>query len=236
MTARADRGRGKKRGRKSGNEAAAGCGGKIPLAVKIPYTVFVLLLVPVYWREHGPVNFLWSSDVALLATCPALWLESRLLVSMMALAALLPDSLWIADFLLRLAAGPDLAGIAGTGYMFDERIPLLVRTLSLFHLPLPAFLAWLVHRLGYDRRALPAQTLLLWLLLAVSYLAAPPARNINLVHGLGREPQQWLPPSLYLALLMVLYPLILYLPAHALLQRLGKNGAGRCAGRAGLAK
>jgi hypothetical protein len=34
---------------------------------------------------------LWFSDVALLVTVPALWIESRLLASMMALAVILPE-------------------------------------------------------------------------------------------------------------------------------------------------
>lgn len=206
-----------------GKPPEEGIGGKIPLAVKIFYTLFVSLLVPFYWRQYGPANFLWTSDVALLATCFALWFESRLLASMMAVATLLPGLLWTADFILRLAVGPDLAGTSGTGYMLDPRIPLFVRAFSLFHVPLPLFLAWLVHRLGYDRRALPAQTLLFWVLLIISRLVTDPSRNINLVHGFGKEPQQWLPPGLYLVLLMVLYPLALYLPAHAMLKRIGKQ-------------
>lgn len=43
----------------------------IPLWIKITYTLFVCLLVPVYLRHYGPANFLWFSDVALLVTVPA---------------------------------------------------------------------------------------------------------------------------------------------------------------------
>ena len=46
----------------------------IPLRLKsvpFPYTIFVCVLVPVYWVERGPANFLWLSDVALLAMVPA---------------------------------------------------------------------------------------------------------------------------------------------------------------------
>ena len=56
----------------------------IPLWLKITYTLFVSSVVPVYWRRYGPANFLWFSDIALLVTVPALWLESPLLASMMA--------------------------------------------------------------------------------------------------------------------------------------------------------
>jgi len=41
----------------------------IPLGLKVVYTLFVCALVPIYWREYGPANFLWFSDIALLALC-----------------------------------------------------------------------------------------------------------------------------------------------------------------------
>ncbi len=47
------------------------------------------MLVPVYWLHHGPANFLWACDIALLVTVAALWRASRLLASMMAVAVLL---------------------------------------------------------------------------------------------------------------------------------------------------
>ena len=53
--------------------------GQIPLTVKILYTLFVCILVPTYWRRYGLANFLWFSDLALLLTMVALWLENRLL-------------------------------------------------------------------------------------------------------------------------------------------------------------
>jgi hypothetical protein len=58
----------------------------IPFGLKITYTVFVCALVPIYWRQYGPANFLWFSDIALLVLVPALWLENALLVSMMAVS------------------------------------------------------------------------------------------------------------------------------------------------------
>jgi hypothetical protein len=41
----------------------------------------VSVVVPTYWRQYGPGNFLWFSDVALLASVPALWFESPLIAS-----------------------------------------------------------------------------------------------------------------------------------------------------------
>ena len=92
----------------------------IPLWFKIAYTLFVCFLVPIYWRRYGPVNFLWFSDIALLVTMPALWLESPLLASMMAVTVTLPELAWNLDFFVRLTTGATFMGLSG--YMFDRNI------------------------------------------------------------------------------------------------------------------
>lgn len=71
---------------------------QIPLWLKLSYTLFVCLLLPVNWVQYGPGNFLWFSDIALLTTVPTLWLESPLLASMMALAVVLLELVWNVDF------------------------------------------------------------------------------------------------------------------------------------------
>lgn len=201
--------------------------------IKVPYTVFVGVLIPVYWRYHGPGNFLWFSDIALIATMFALWFELRLLASMMALAVLLPEIAWNIGFFARLIGGVDVFGIAG--YMFDPSVPRLVRGLSLFHVALPLLLLWLVYRLRYDSRALPAQTLLGWAVLILSYLlSATSARNINWTLGAGDNlAQAWLPGWLWVLVLMIAYPVLLYLPTHLLLRMLfgSRRAAPRRTGR-----
>jgi hypothetical protein len=188
--------------------------GQIPLWLKASYTLFVGLLVPVYWAQYGPGNFLWFSDVALLTTVPALWLESPLLASMMALAVALPQLAWNFDFFCRLIAGASLTGLSS--YMFDPKISLRIRALSLFHIPLPILLVWMIYRLGYDSRALVAQTLLAWMILLVSYLFSDRSQNINWVYGFGDKPQTRMPALLYLALLMIVFLVVVYLPSHLL--------------------
>ena len=195
----------------------------IPLWVKIPYTVFICVLVPVYWVGRGPANFLWMSDIALLLTPFALWQENRLIASMMAVAVVLPELAWNVDFFARVAAGKDVFGLNATAYMWDRSIPVIVRTLSLFHMFLPVVLIYMVWRLGYDRRAFLAQTALAWIVLPVSYLLTDPERNINWVFGLGPERQTWMPAPLFLILLMVLLPLLIYLPTHLVLTKLFKK-------------
>src|SRR5438093_2495094 len=75
---------------------------RIPLWVKLPYTAFLAVLVPFYWRSYGPVNFLWFFDIALLVTLPALWLESPFLSSLEAVAIAFPQLCWAVDFTAHL--------------------------------------------------------------------------------------------------------------------------------------
>src|SRR6478736_7309550 len=124
---------------------------RIPLWLKIAYTGFVAVMIPVYWKNYGPTNFLYFCDVALLLTFVGIWKENALLVSLPAVGILLPQALWCADFLVQLLGGK-MTGM--TGYMFDENRKLFLRGLSLFHGWLPFLLFYLVRKLGYDRRAL----------------------------------------------------------------------------------
>ena len=186
--------------------------------IKIIYTIFVCVLVPVYWVERGPANFLWLSDVALLAMVPALWMENRFLSSMMAVGVLLPELAWNLDLFLRLIAGFDVFGLNATGYMFESRYTPLFKFFSLFHIILPGLLLWVIYRLGYDTRAVYAQAVLVWVLLAVCYLATDPERNINWVYGIGNPPQSWVSGNVYLVLLMLAYPLLVLIPGHFILK------------------
>jgi hypothetical protein len=190
--------------------------GEIPLWLKLTYTAFVAVLVPVYWVKWGPGNFLWFSDIALFGALVAVWLGSSLIASMMTLAVLLPELGWNLDYFSRLLTGKNVFGLSG--YMFDSSRPLYLRALSLFHVILPALLIWLVYRLGYDPRALYYQTGLAWLVLPLTYLLTDPADNINWVRGPGEKPQQKIHPLLYLIGVMLFFPLFVYLPTHFLMR------------------
>src|SRR6266850_3836627 len=144
---------------------------RVPLWVKLVYSAFVVLLVPLYWVAYSPWNFLYFCDLALLVTAVAIWIESPLLVSMQAVAITVPQLLWVVDLLCRLVAGVHVTGV--TNYMFESSIPLLLRGLSLFHGWLPFVLLWLLSRLGYDRRALTLQAPVAVMVLLISYLLAP---------------------------------------------------------------
>ena len=135
---------------------------------------------------------------------------------MQAVAVVLPELLWIADFVGRLVTGVSVLGMAA--YMFATDTSRLLRGLSLFHLVLPFLLLWLVARLGYDPRAWMVQTLVAWVVLPVCYWCTDSADNINWTFGPGQRPQTWMAPGLYVVLLMYFFPLCVYVPTHLVLR------------------
>lgn len=188
----------------------------LPLWLKLAWSAAVAVVLVVYWVRYRPANFLWFSDLALIISVPALWLESSLLASAMAVGVLVPELVWNVGYFLRLATRRSLTGL--TDYMFDQTLPLWLRALSLFHVPLPLLLLWMVHVLGYDPAAPLLQTAIAWVVLPATYLLTPPEKNINWVFGWGGEGARtrW-HPMLYLATAMLFFPLVLYLPTHLLL-------------------
>jgi len=191
---------------------------KIALWLKLTYSIFVAWVIPIYWKQYGPENYLWFSDVALILLVPALWLESKLFFSALAVSVVLLELLWNVDFFVRLLTRSQLVGLSD--YMFDSTISRSIRALSLFHVFLPAILIWYVYRLGYDSRAFLVQTFSAWVVLLLSFFLTKPKDNINWVYGFGKKPQTRLPKVIHLLLLMLGLPVLVYLPSHLVLKRL----------------
>lgn len=201
---------------------------KIPLAAKIVITIFLAVLIPVYWHTYGLTNFLWFCDAALIITAVGMWRESSLLISMCAVGILLPQCLWLADF------GSNLLGIhflGLTSYMFNPQLPLFTRGLSLFHGWLPFLLVWLMIRLGYDKRALAAWTVVAAGLILVCYFFTPSAGthlansnipiNLNYVYGFNDEQSQtWVNQNVYVIIYFSVLWLVAYLPTHFALRKI----------------
>ena len=206
---------------------------RLPRWLKLAYTAFMAVLVPVYWWHYGWANFLFLCDVALFVTLAGLWRESCLLLSMAAVGIALPQLLWCLDFAAGLA-GAQVTGL--TAYMFDEAKPLYLRGLSLFHLWMPWLLLFALSRLGYDRRGFWAWSLVSAMVCVLSYIFVDPpgpevadirtSRNVNFVYGLDpAEPQSLLPPPVYLVVWICALQLLFYLPSHALLKRMFRHPA-----------
>jgi hypothetical protein len=109
---------------------------------------------------------------ALLVMVPTLWIESRLVASMVTLAVVLPELAWNLDFFGRLLTGRNLLGLAR--YMFESDTSLLLRGLSLFHVFLPVLLLWMLVQVGYDSRAFVAQTVFSEVLLILTFALTDP--------------------------------------------------------------
>lgn len=187
----------------------------VQLWLPIAYTLFLMVLVPVYWKHYGPANFLWFSDIALFSVGIVLWTESRLLLSMMAVGVLGLELIWNLDYFGRLLTGKELLGLSG--YMFDKDKSRFLRGLSLFHIFLPVIVIWLLVEWGYDTSAIYWQTGLAWLVLPLCYFITEPKENINWVFGIGNAPQKKIPGQLYFILSLLFFPLVVYLPSHLLL-------------------
>jgi hypothetical protein len=190
----------------------------LPLWLKLAYTIFLAVIVPIYWVKNGAANFLWFSDIAMFATGAALWLENSFVASTMAVGVLLMELVWNVSFFGKLLFGARITALAD--YMFEARTPPVIRVLSfVLHVFMPVCLIWILYALGYDDRALLAQTLLAWIVLPVTYLITKPEKNINWVFGPGK-PQTRLSPVMYLGLLMLVAPIGIYVPTHLLLRAL----------------
>ncbi|MGH9644978.1 MAG: hypothetical protein ACRD3Q_21455 [Terriglobales bacterium] len=114
----------------------------------------------------------------------------------------------------RAATGHFLIG--GTEYMLDARYPLWIRLLSTFHIGLPLVLLWILHKAGYDRRALALQAAIAAILLIVSRFLS---RELNLNYAY-RDPlfhRAWGPAPIHLAVIFIPLVVLIYWPAHLLL-------------------
>lgn len=196
----------------------------MPLWLKVAFTVWIAVWAPTYAVILGVQNFYWLCDLANFLLLAALWTENRRLLSMQLLAVLLVGAFWVTDVGAALVFG--VHPIGGTEYMFDSVYPPALRALSLFHVMLPIVAVFAVSRLGYDRRAIHWQTGLTWLVLPLTYVFTEAERNINWVHGPFGLPQDSLDPVLYLAALMLLWPMAVYLPVHVLVLGLQYRSAG----------
>ena len=190
---------------------------EIPLWVKLVYTAFIAVWAPIYARHRGWANFMWFSDIGLIGTMIGLWLESALIISTMALAAIAGDLGW--DAIAAWRGVRRLVRGRGSGAVFinDAAVPRYVRLFSLFHIFLPLVLLWAVWVLGYDARALPVMIFFGWGVLIATYLWTNPRENINCVFGVP-PPPKFVTPRTWLMVVMIDYLFIMWWPTHAALQ------------------
>src|SRR5258708_19376842 len=93
-------------------------GSRVPIGLKLAYTAYVAVLIPVYWYYYGPTNFLFFCDVALILTLIAIWPENAPLISICSVCILLPQTFWVARFLVHSSASslPPIPTYISTSY------------------------------------------------------------------------------------------------------------------------
>lgn len=185
--------------------------------IKILLSLFVLILVPIYWRYYGPQNFLWLSDVGLLLTVVALWANSKLLMSIAAVGTLVLELIWNIDFWGTLIFKTSKIKLAD--YMFDSTYPFGLRLLSLFHIFMPIIWVSYLYTYGYDTSAIYYTIPLFWLILILSYFFTDPSKNINWVflpkiRNIKIRQFEWF------VVMFIGFPLLVFFPAHYLFVKL----------------
>jgi hypothetical protein len=194
---------------------------RVPLWLKIGWTVWLMVWAPLYWRQYGAQNFLFFCDLGNVLIGVALWLESDLIFSWVACGVLLFQTLYAIDLGGAVVTRHHLLG--GTEYMFDPHVGLAIRVLSLFHLATPPLLLWAIWRLGYDRRGLRLQTVMTWIVVPINYVWRP-EKDVNWARGLFFREQHVVPGIVYLAAYLVTITVAVYWPTHIFLARWAKRG------------
>jgi hypothetical protein len=187
---------------------------RLPLWLKLLWTIWVLVWAPLYWRQYGLQNFLFFCDLGNILIAIALWFESPLIFSWQATSLLLFQTLFSIDLIGAVLTGKHWIG--GTEYMFDPHIVLFIRLLSLFHLVTPPLLLWAIWRLGYDGRGWKYQTLTAWIVVPINYFWRPQF-DVNWARGPFFQEQHTIPGFAYLLAYLVFVPAIVYFPTHRFL-------------------
>jgi hypothetical protein len=193
---------------------------RIPLWLKVGWTIWLTIWIPLYWRQYGLQNFLFFCDLGNILVALGLWLESPLVFSWQACGLLIFQSLFIFDLAVAVVTGHHPVG--GTQYMFDPGVPLAIRLLSLFHVVMVPLLLWAIWRLGYDGRGWKIQTLTTWIVVPINYLWRP-GFDINWARGLFFRQQHSVAGPVYLLAYLILVPLLVYWPTHLFLQWLSRR-------------
>jgi len=200
---------------------------RVPLWLKIGWTVWLIVWAPIYWRQYGLQNFLFFCDIGNVLIGIGLWTESPLILSWAASGLLLFQSLYCVDLAAALLTGHHWIG--GTEYMFDPHLSLAIRLLSLFHVVTPPLLLWAIRRVGYDRRGWKFQTVMMWIVVPINYFWRP-EQDVNWARGMFFHEQHAMPGLVYLLGYLVLVPLCIYFPTHLFLAWLMRRRTASIAG------
>lgn len=140
-----------------------------------------------------------------------------LLLSGQAVGLPVIGAVWTLDVLSRLVTGHHLIG--GTQYMWDARLPLFTRLLSLYHVAIPLAQLLALRRTGYDRRGYALQSAIALLAVVAGRLCDGPDVNINYAYTDPILHRAWGGPVTHVALMAGGLTLVVYPLMHLALRR-----------------
>src|SRR3954465_9279464 len=83
---------------------------RIPVWLKLAWSIWLLVWVPLYWRQYGAQNFLYFCDVGNVLIAIGLWAESSLILSWQAIGLLVFQTLYAFDLIAALIFGRHVIG------------------------------------------------------------------------------------------------------------------------------
>lgn len=193
---------------------------RIPIWIKLLWSAFVIVWIPLYWRQYGAQNFLFFCDLGNLFITAALWLESPLIFSWQACGLVIFQTLFALDLAGALLSGRHFIG--GTEFMFDPHVRYSIRLVSLFHVATPLLLLWAIRRLGYDGRGWRYQAVTTWIVVPINYFWRP-QYDVNWARGPFFHEQHAVPGLLYLLAYLAIVPATVYYPTHLFLTWLNRR-------------
>jgi len=142
------------------------------------YSMLLLFVITVFvhYRSHELVYLFWFSNHTTFILGLALLFRSRFWLTAEVALGIIPELLWIADFVSNLAFAFPLFGF--TSYLFEPSYPFLQYILTLQHLfvlPLAALALWRMHPLQGSYFGAVLHGTVLWI---VGYVLGPQL-NIN---------------------------------------------------------
>lgn len=191
---------------------------RVPLAIRIAYTVWMAAWVPIILHYTGPQNFWWLCNVALFIVLYSVWTGERLLLSSQVGTVTVVGGVWTLDLLVGLFLGHSPTGT--TAYMFDPDYAVVHRLSSTYHVWLPVLTIWMCRRRGYDARGPLLQCAIGSAAIVGGWWFGDPARNLNYTRAPFGIEQVWLPDAAWIPLLCAATAALVYLPGHFLVKRL----------------
>jgi hypothetical protein len=188
----------------------------LPAFVPPAFTAWMVAWVAIILANTGPQNFWWLCNLAQFIVLYSVWRDDRLLLSSQAGTVVLVGLVWGLDLFAGLLLGASPTGT--TAYMFNPELSLAHRLSSTYHLWLPVFILWVLHRRGYDRRGPWLQCGIGSALIVGGWWFGDRERNLNYVHAPFGIEQTWMPDALWIPLLCLATAVLVYLPGHFLVR------------------